>query len=151
MTVSAMVVTQVATQSIEEVWHALLDCTSFPSYMDDVSEVEILDDSGARRVTRWAVLLNDSELEWTEQDIIDHGRYRLEFHQIEGDLARFEGQWQLTAQGATTLVELRVTFDIGIPMMADMLNPVAARALEKHSRAIIEYLNGRAKSDLLVS
>ncbi|MEV7013779.1 SRPBCC family protein [Streptosporangium sp. NPDC051022] len=133
-----------STEPAQRIWEVLLDCEEFPSYMDEVVDVTILDRSGSNRTSRWAVLLKGSELEWVERDTVDHERRRIEFEQIEGDLAYFDGYWQVTDDGAgQTTIELHVEFDIGIPLMADMLNPVAARALEENSKAILNRLSNR--------
>ncbi|MBO4206720.1 type II toxin-antitoxin system RatA family toxin [Micromonospora echinofusca] len=129
-----------------EVWAALLDSESYASYMAEVREIKIVDWVGDRRVSRWSVLLKGSELEWEEEEFIDHDRRRIEFRQIDGDLAYFTGHWQVGADERGTTAELHVEFDIGIPMMAEMLNPVAARALEDNSRAILEHLGDRARA-----
>lgn len=132
------------TASVEDVWAALLDSESYATYMEEVREIRVLEWSGDKRTSQWAVLLKGSELEWTEEETIDHARRRIEFRQLDGDLAYFTGYWQVTSDGLTTTAELSVEFDIGIPMMSEMLNPVAARALEDNSRAILERIGARA-------
>ncbi|SBT41772.1 type II toxin-antitoxin system RatA family toxin [Micromonospora auratinigra] len=128
------------------VWAALLDSESYASYMAEVREITVVEWVGDRRVSRWSVLLKGSELEWEEEEFIDHDRRRIEFRQIDGDLAYFTGHWQVSADDRGTVAELHVEFDIGIPMMSEMLNPVAARALEDNSRAILEQLGHRARA-----
>lgn len=134
------------TEPAQRVWEALLDCEAFPSYMDEVVDVTIVEQDGDHRVSRWSVLLKGSELQWEETETIDHTRRRIEFEQTEGDLAYFTGHWEVSEDGAQTTVELHVEFDIGIPLMADMLNPVAARALEDNSQQILAQLGNRAKA-----
>ncbi|SDH49140.1 Ribosome association toxin PasT (RatA) of the RatAB toxin-antitoxin module [Actinokineospora alba] len=129
-----------------DVWAAVLDCESFPTYMAEVVDVRLLEDEGARRLARWSVLLKGSELEWEEEEVVDAERMRIDFQQLDGDLAYFAGYWQVSAVGDATLVELYVDFDIGIPLMADMLNPVAARALEDNAKGILVSLGDRAPS-----
>lgn len=128
------------------VWKTLLDSESYASYMAEVREITVLEWEGDRRVSKWSVLLKGSELEWEEEEFIDHDRKRIEFHQIDGDLAYFTGHWQVTSDDRGTTAELHVEFDIGIPMMSEMLNPVAARALEDNSKAILEQLGNRARA-----
>ncbi len=72
--------------------------------------------------------LKGSTLEWTERDIPDHARRRLDFAQLDGDLEQFEGAWTVTenADGGVT-VRLECDFDIGIPLLSDMLNPLPRR------------------------
>lgn len=134
------------TAAAAEVWSVLLDCERFPEYMDEVREVEIIKNDGDARVSRWAVLLKGSELEWEESETIDNAGRRIEFDQTDGDLAYFTGYWQVTEAGDHTKVELHVEFDIGIPLMAEMLNPVAARALEDNSKAILDHIGRQAGS-----
>ncbi|MEU4559557.1 SRPBCC family protein [Actinoplanes sp. NPDC023936] len=131
-------------QPADRVWTALLDTESFASYMEEVSEIRIVESDGDRRLSDWAVLLKGSLLEWQEEELIDRDRRRIEFRQTEGDLAYFFGHWQVTEHEQGCTVELRVEFDIGIPLMAEMLNPVAARALEDNSRRILGQLGERA-------
>jgi ribosome-associated toxin RatA of RatAB toxin-antitoxin module len=128
----------------DEVWTALLDSESYATYMNEVREIRVIERVDDRRVSHWAVLLKGSELEWTEEEFIDHARRRIDFRQLDGDLAYFVGHWQVTSDGTITTAELHVEFDIGIPMMSEMLNPVAARALEDNSRAILEHISARA-------
>ena len=131
-------------QPAELVWRLLVDSEAFSTYMDEVRSVRIVANDGHRRICHWCVLLKGSELQWEEEEFIDHERRRIDFRQLRGDLAYFTGHWQVTETTAGTVVELQVDFDIGIPLMAEMLNPVAAKALEDNSLAILERLGDRA-------
>ncbi|WP_432103595.1 type II toxin-antitoxin system RatA family toxin [Streptomyces sp. bgisy091] len=131
-------------QSPESVWRALLDCEAFPSYMTEVIAVEVLGRDGERRTSRWSVQLRGSDLEWEEEDLIDPARRRIDFRQTDGDLARYAGYWQVGTDGTRTTVELEVEFDLGIPLMAGMLDPIAERALRDFSEAVLGSLGERA-------
>jgi ribosome-associated toxin RatA of RatAB toxin-antitoxin module len=134
---------QATDESPERVWEALLDCASFPAHLEEVSEVEVLRQDGDLRTTRWAVLLRGCELEWEEEDVLDPERRRIDFRQTDGDLAHYAGHWQVAADGGRTTVELHVEFDIGIPLMAEMLDPIAERALRDFARAVVDRVAGR--------
>jgi ribosome-associated toxin RatA of RatAB toxin-antitoxin module len=127
------------------VWIQVKDTESYPQFMENVRSVTILDQSEAtRRTSRWSTLLKGSVLEWTELEAIDDANLRIEFHQLDGDLDLFEGHWQLTETAPSeTHVELAVVFEIGIPLLADMLNPVAARALKGNSEAMLHEIEAR--------
>lgn len=127
------------------VWAQVKDVEAYPQFMENVRSVAIIDHAdGATRTTRWSTLLKGSVLEWTEVEVIDDASLRIEFQQLDGDLDLFEGHWQLTASSATkTRVELAVAFEIGIPLLADMLNPVAARALKGNSEAMLHEIEAR--------
>ena len=114
-----------------DVWDAVVAIDRYPASMDNVRSVEILDDDreGKRRSV-WSVLLKGSILEWEEVETVDSQRLTMTFEQVAGDMERLDGEWVVSPQGdARTSVRLRVSFDIGIPLLADMLNPVAQRAL----------------------
>ncbi|HET8683315.1 MAG TPA: SRPBCC family protein [Micromonosporaceae bacterium] len=127
------------------VWEALKDIESFPSYMDVVRDIKIDEWSGERRVSSWSVMLKGSILEWQEEELIDEATRTITFRQLEGDLAYFNGHWAVGEQDGLTVLRLEVDFDIGIPLLAEMLNPVAALALEDNSTAILEHLQQRAR------
>lgn len=131
------------TLSPEQVWQELVDCESFPGYMDVIRKVAILSSSGNSRVIAWSVLLKGSVLEWTETDELDHENFTIRFEQQDGDLERFEGIWQVrpSPEGSSVLLDLE--FSIGIPLLADMLNPVAAKALVDHSTSMIRQMDER--------
>lgn len=131
-------------QPIDRVWAEVLDIAAFPSYMDEVREIEILSHDGDTRRSRWQILLKGSVLEWEEQERIDAANHEINFHQIEGDLAYFTGRWTVSQTERGVRTELHVEFDIGIPLLADMLNPVAARALEENSYKILSRIDSRA-------
>jgi uncharacterized membrane protein len=135
-----------SSQPIDRVWQEVLDIASFPSYMDEVREVEILREEGNLRRSRWSILLKGSILEWEEEELIDFADRKIAFHQIEGDLAYFTGWWHVTQTAEGVSTQMHVEFDIGIPLLADMLNPVAARALEENSQKILARIDTRAGS-----
>jgi ribosome-associated toxin RatA of RatAB toxin-antitoxin module len=113
--------------------------------MASVDSVEILDQPDERhRTTAWSVRLKGSVLRWTEAELIDHAARRFDFEQLSGDLDEFVGHWAVhPAPGGGSRVELHVTFDIGIPLLAEMLNPVAADALRESAAQMLESLEQR--------
>lgn len=128
----------------ERVWAALLDTEAYASYMDEVRDITIVEWEGNHRLSKWAVRLKGSELQWLESEYIDHENLKVTFEQREGDLAYFDGHWQVESLDGVTVATIYASFDIGIPMMSEMLNPVAARALSDNSKTILERVSDRA-------
>ncbi|MET9670429.1 SRPBCC family protein [Streptomyces sp. NPDC006475] len=122
----------------DNLWKVLLDIEAFPSYMEGVNEVEITEEDGDRRTSSWVVELKGSEMEWDQEDVIDAGRRRVEFRQTDGDLANYEGYWQIVEDAEGVGLELKVEFDIGLPMVAEMIHPAVAKALEGYQQGIVE-------------
>lgn len=133
----------------ERVWAAILDVESFPDYMPNVLRAEVvsLSDDGRERVSSWSARLKGSVLEWVEHERIDHGRRLIEFTQVDGDLDVFRGTWQVTPgdDDTVTTVRLQAEFEIGIPLLADMLDPVAARALRDNQEQMLRSLEARVR------
>jgi ribosome-associated toxin RatA of RatAB toxin-antitoxin module len=116
------------------VWQAVTDIERYPDAMVNVRRVEIVDRmSPSVRQSAWSVILKGSILQWEEVENLDADRLVMDFHQVSGDLEKFDGAWRLTPAGEDrTRVRLTVEFEIGIPLLADMLDPVAQRALREN-------------------
>ncbi|MCL6739373.1 type II toxin-antitoxin system RatA family toxin [Streptomyces neyagawaensis] len=129
----------------EDSWKAVVDVESYSACMDSVQSVVVLEGSGEdRRTTAWSVRLKGSVLEWVEAEQLDHASRRFDFHQVSGDLAHFVGHWAVRpSDGGGSLVSLTVEFEIGIPLLAEMLNPVAAAALRDNARQMLQALERR--------
>lgn len=130
---------------IDEVWEILLDVAGYSGVMNHVRSVEILEEVDGRRQVAWSVLLKGSILEWVEEERIDPENYSIVFEQLSGDLEFFDGRWFLQAVGEReTTAFFEVVFEIGIPPLAEMLNPVAQRALHESSVEILRGIEQRS-------
>jgi ribosome-associated toxin RatA of RatAB toxin-antitoxin module len=128
------------------IWATVIDVESYPESMTEVRSVEIVEETGpGTRITAWSVHLKGSVLEWTEEERVDHEAMRVSFQQVSGDLADFSGYWKVRPadDGRSSSVTLNVDFDIGIPLLADMLNPVAAVALRENAQQMLAALEQR--------
>jgi ribosome-associated toxin RatA of RatAB toxin-antitoxin module len=106
--------------------------------MDHVRAVEVQERGANYRLTAWELDCEGFIMRWIEREEIDHQRYRIDYRQLRGDLAEWQGYWQLEPlTGETCRVILSVQFDIGIPMLSDMLDPVAERAIRDSSRKML--------------
>ena len=131
---------------IEDIWAALMDMEEFPDYMSSVERISILEDDGRTRTAEWSVLLRGSILRWTERATIDHERHQADFVQIDGDLSLFQGRWELADLGAgRTRAQLAVSFEIGIPLLARMLNPIARESLQENTEEMLRAMERRSK------
>jgi len=119
---------------IERVWDTLLDVESYAKSMETVRWIRLAGNGdGQVRRAEWSVLLKGSILEWEEEEQLDHAAHKVVFRQLRGDLEFFDGYWMLEELGPEeTRAHFEVEFEIGIPMLAEMLNPVAQRSLEEN-------------------
>ena len=118
---------------IDEVWKILVDVEGYPEAMEHVRSVRVVEQVDERvRHVAWSVLLKGSVLEWVEEEHMDPENHSIVFRQLSGDLEFFDGHWALKANGGGhTDAVFEVLFEIGIPPLAEMLNPVAQRALHE--------------------
>jgi len=134
--------------SIGTVWEAVLDIERYPDLMTNVVSVKIEEwETPTSRRSQWAMIIKGATLVWRDREFIDHDEHTVNFTQVSGDLERFEGAWELTAKEAElTRVRLTISFEIGIPLLAGMLNPVAQRALYGNAREMLEGVQARARA-----
>jgi ribosome-associated toxin RatA of RatAB toxin-antitoxin module len=139
--------------SASDVYATLADFERYPALCEAVQTVAVTEVSEHRTVSQWEVTFRAGLLRWTEEDTFDPGALTITFRQLEGDVAVFDGSWQCVdaAQGSEVLFSARL--DLGIPSLADALEPIAARTLIANIVSIVRGLVGSAElvaSDLEV-
>jgi ribosome-associated toxin RatA of RatAB toxin-antitoxin module len=133
---------------LQAVWTLICDMEAYPRFMEPVKEVQILSKTESFYVSRWVVELKGSLLCWIQEEHHDPRTFEIHYAQREGDLERFQGAWRLKpAPDGGTLASLEVDFEIGIPMLRDMLNPVAERALRENSLRMLSSLDACRQSN----
>jgi ribosome-associated toxin RatA of RatAB toxin-antitoxin module len=127
---------------LEHVWNVMCDFEAHAGYMDDVLGIRFLDRGADTALSSWRVLLNGSELTWDERDVFTPMR-RIDFDQTEGDLEVFRGFWELEPTPTGVRVSLEIEFDIGIPSLAAVLDPIGIQAIESNSRSMLAAIRDR--------
>ena len=128
-----------------DVYRTLADFERYPELSDAVRSVAVTEVSENRTVSDWEVTFRAGLLRWTEEDTFDPGNLTIRFHQLEGDVAVFDGSWRCveTAQGSEVLFS--ADLDLGIPSLADALEPIATRTLIANIVSIVRGLVGNAE------
>ena len=128
-----------------EIYAALADFGRYPELCDAVRNVAVTEVSEDRTVSSWEVTFRAGLLRWTEEDTFDPGALSITFRQLEGDIAVFDGSWQCTdvTQGSEVIFSARL--DMGIPSLADALEPIAVRTLSDNIAVIVHGLTGTAE------
>jgi ribosome-associated toxin RatA of RatAB toxin-antitoxin module len=137
-------VVEIPNVTLERVWEVVCDFERYQESMEDVIEIRVLDREDLESTSSWRVLLNGSELTWTERDYFEPMK-RIRFDQVEGDLEMFRGAWELEAVGGGVRVTLNVEFDLGVPSLSQILDPIGVQAIRVNSRAMLEAI--RSSSD----
>jgi len=95
-----------------------------------------------RIVSEWTVRFRKGLLWWTERDRLDPVNRTIDFEQISGDFASFTGSWRVEPAGGGSEVTFEAQFDLGIPTLAELLDPVASSTLRDNIAIILRGLLG---------
>jgi len=133
-------------KSASDVYATLADFERYPQLCEAVKNVTVTDVSEYRTVSQWEVTFRAGLLRWTEEDTLDPGALTITFHQLEGDIAVFDGSWQCVDVAQGSEVIFSAALDMGIPSLADALEPIAARTLIANIVSIVRGLVGSAEA-----
>jgi len=130
---------------VERVWELIVDVEAYPQLMQHVRSVEVLESEPNYRKLAWEVELKGCVMRWSEHEDSDAERYRIDYRQAEGDLAEFSGFWQLyPLTDDSCRVVMAVNFDIGMPTLSEMLDPVAEQAIRENSLSMLQSIASHA-------
>jgi coenzyme Q-binding protein COQ10 len=138
-------VTEIVDAPVQRLWDAVNDVESYPRLMEHVRSVEVRECGLNYKLLAWEVELQGCIMRWTERAEAYPERFRIDYRQVEGNMAEFEGYWQLQPlTDDTSQVLLSIKFEIGIPMLSEMLNPIAERAVRENSLQMLRSLSAEA-------
>lgn len=124
------------------VFDRISDFPRYADYTDAVREVRIEQREGDHLTSVWAVNFRNGVLCWTERDHIDAQALEIEFEQTAGDFASFTGSWRVEQVEGNVAVLFTATFDLGMPTLAAIIDPIAEQALVDNIQAILRGLLG---------
>jgi ribosome-associated toxin RatA of RatAB toxin-antitoxin module len=119
------------------------DFACYPELTEAVREVVVHPpDPDGSVVSEWTVRFRNGLLRWTERDSFDPAALSIVFCQLAGDFASFDGSWRFAPDGPGCRVTFAARFDLGIPTLAEILDPVASAALRTNIVLILRGLLG---------
>jgi hypothetical protein len=93
-----------------------------------VRHIDVFEEDG-RSASRWEVNFRRGVLIWSEWDVFDRDARSINFTRRDGDPVSFDGGWLVSPAPTGSVVSFRVSFDLGMPTLADVVDPIAARTL----------------------
>ena len=132
-------------QSASDVYTTLANFERYPTLCDAVQNVTLTEVSGNLTVSQWEVTFRAGLLRWTEEDAFDPGTLSITFRQLEGDIAVFDGSWKCVDATPGSEIVFSARLDMGIPSLADALEPIAVRTMTDNIVSIVRGLVGRAE------
>jgi uncharacterized membrane protein len=125
-----------------DVYRTLTDFARYPELSPAVRSVTVTEVDDVTTVSSWEVTFRAGILRWTEEDRFDRAAHTITFSQIEGDIPVFDGSWRCADAPGGSDVFFSARLDMGIPSLADALEPIAVRALIDNTVSIVTGLVG---------
>jgi ribosome-associated toxin RatA of RatAB toxin-antitoxin module len=126
-------------------YRRISDFANYPRFTDTVQEVVVRDVEPNSTISDWTVWFRKGLLRWTERDTFNPQNHTITFTQLTGDFAVFEGSWAIKDTAEGTVVIFNSVFDLGIPTLADLLDPVAESTLRDVILRILAGLVGQVE------
>lgn len=124
----------------DEVFAVISDFSNYVELCESVRNITINKVSDQVSFTSWEVNFHSGILKWQERDTFDAETREIHFEQLAGDVDHFSGTWQVLPDGKDSIITFKSRFDLGLPMLADMLDPVAKTAIRDNINSIITGL-----------
>jgi ribosome-associated toxin RatA of RatAB toxin-antitoxin module len=126
----------------DAVFSAVADFASYAKHTDTVRDVVVIPADDGALESAWEVNFRNGVLAWTERDVVDPAARRIDFEQVDGDFVVFTGIWAVEPDGDDVTVRFTASFDLGMPSLAPMIDPIAVRTLVDNVQAILRGLLG---------
>jgi len=132
---------------LEKVYALARDIEAFPEFMEDVTEVTILEKSPGRQVSRWVGVIKEfgRTIAWTEEDFWNDAEHSCRFRQIEGDFTAYEGEWTFAATNGDTVVKLQVTYEYKVPLIGQLIQGLLQRKVQQNCQSMLEAIKRQAE------
>jgi ribosome-associated toxin RatA of RatAB toxin-antitoxin module len=139
---SVRVETLVPAADADEVFARISDFPRYAEHTGAVREIRVEPGPDGTLRSAWSVNFRNGIMVWRERDRVDPVARRITFELLSGDFAAFEGGWRVEAAGDDVTVRFDAEFDLGMPSLAAIIDPIAIEALRENIRAILRGLLG---------
>lgn len=124
------------------VFERLRDFPAYPRFTDAVREVRVAPAGPDTVDAHWSVNFRNGVLCWSERDTFDPAEGTITFTQTAGDFDRFAGSWRIEQRDDAVVVRFACEFDLGMPSLAPMIDPIACETLVDNIQIIMRGLLG---------
>jgi hypothetical protein len=124
------------------IYPTLCDFACYPDHCEAVRSVSVTPLPDGNVESSWEVTFHRGILRWTEQDRFQPEAHIISFEQVEGDVDHFSGEWTLQDTNDGCLIRFTARVDLGLPGLADLLEPIAEQALATNIRSIMRGMLG---------
>lgn len=122
----------------------MTDYRRWPQASESVQSVVVDDQGDGTDVSSWEVIFRGGLMKWTERDRLEPEENRQTFALIEGDPHGFAGSWTAESCDGGCALTMDADFDLGMPSLSHVLDPIAVEALED---AVVDVIRGLFGAD----
>lgn len=122
----------------------ITDYRRWPAASDAVRSVEVEETGPGVAVSAWEVAFRGGLMRWSERDVCDADALEQRFTLIEGDPYDFNGAWTAAPRDGGCTLQILGEFDLGMPSLQHVLDPIAIEALEDAITEVLHALFGAA-------
>ncbi|RJE71028.1 hypothetical protein BGP78_21335 [Pseudoalteromonas sp. MSK9-3] len=127
--------------SAEQAYKTISDFKQFEKHCAAVISIDVNKISDTQSDSTWKVHFHDGEMCWREKDIFNNQELTIDFNQLEGDAEEFYGRWIVeTVSSNRAKVCFEASFCMGIPTLADILEPIAETAITNNINNMLTEL-----------
>ncbi len=123
-----------------QIYPILCDFERYPEHCEAVRSMRVTAADDGKTVSSWEVNFQRGVLRWTEEDRFSPETHSIHFQQIEGDVDTFAGEWALHDTDSECVIRFSAHFDMGIPGLREIIEPIAEQALRDNIRSILNGL-----------
>src|SRR4051794_23188933 len=107
-----------------------------------ILSLRLEEEPGGTRVSHWETRFRNGILRWSQRDVLDPEARTMTFALTGGDAETLEGQWRIEPADEGCHIHFACDFDLGIPSLAEFLDPVAVRLLRETVEAQLTDIFG---------
>ena len=133
-------------KNINGLWNTLTQFTAYPRFVDAVTSVSQLEDTGGARTTEWNISLDGAPLHWVEKDYLDGEPLSLKFEMLDGDFDVFRGQWKTQEKEGGIHLSLTLEYEMNIPVIQVALGDVLKEKFQTYASLLVKAVGEQAQS-----
>lgn len=115
----------------QRLWELITHPERYSSFIPGVEAITVMQRDATVSLIRWKIMIEEVELQWTEQCHYDRENARASFHTIRGDFSSYEGTLSLEHAGKGVDLILDATLDWGIPSFEKVIAKVVEEKVRR--------------------
>lgn len=126
-----------------EAYRQISDFARYPELSETFREVRVSPlSSDGSQPSDWSIDFRNGLMRWQQRTTLTPERQGIAFEQVVGDFGSFRGGWRIDADGKGSCLRYSAEFDLGVPSLAEILDPVFTDTFRKALLAVLTGLLG---------